>query len=136
MDKYKPKVWWEKLHDSSCPFCKYEKLGAKIIFETIHFVFIDNRSSPTVGHSLLFPRHHIETEADIDPWAGNEYVKASMRAYEYIEEKTGKKPFIFINPPQQQTATHFHKHFYPGVFDVKEIENMLRESYLKHGKSV
>lgn len=130
----KTRVWWEKLHDGKCPFCTYEKLGAKIIFETIHFVFLDNRNSPTLHHSILFPRHHIETEADIDRFAGNEYVHATEKAFEYLKEKTGVYPFVFINPPQQQTATHFHKHFYPGVFNPKEVESALRELYLKHGK--
>lgn len=117
-----------------CIFCNLNKDSEKIIFETDNFVLLESKYPITDGHSLLIPKKHLRSETEIDSKIINEYKKVYDKAYIYFEKKYKLAPLTFVNPPQDQSVEHLHKHFLPGIFGVLGVEKALR-AYLVSIKS-
>jgi len=114
------------MKNNKCPFCDLKKSGNKIIFSTRNFVFIENLYPIIRGHHLLITKKHVREESKISRNLWKEYGFATKKAFIYIIKKYKKSPFIYINPAQQQSVMHFHKHFMPGIFPILGIEKALK----------
>lgn len=110
-----------------CPFCDPKRFESDMIFTTDHFIFFHDYKPITLGHSLLIPSFHIRGESEIPKEYRDEYWEANKRAFEWITEHYSYDPLVFINPPHQQSVTHLHKHFIPGVFGVLGVDEALRK---------
>lgn len=111
-----------------CPFCTITKDPQnQIIFETDHFLFVYDKFPIMPGHALLIPKQHVLREIDLPKAQLLEYWKANEKAYAYISTKHTLEPLTFVNPPQQQSITHLHKHFIPGCFGVLGVDKALRQ---------
>jgi len=100
----------------SCLFCKVVsgELAARKVFEDDNCIaFLDHR--PVFpGHSLLIPKQHYETLADlphnlIEPFFANAQMLA--RAIESALEAHGS--FVAMNNRVSQSVPHFHVHIVP-----------------------
>ncbi len=116
---------------SICRFCNLGQ-GENIIFETKNFIFLESKFPIIKGHCLLISKKHIRKESEfLESWL-NEYQEINTKASHYVKEKYLLEPLTFINPPQQQSIPHFHKHFLPGVFGVLGVETALKDFYIKN----
>ena len=104
--------------DPDCLFCSIiaGEQPAEIVFEDeISIAFLDVR--PVFhGHSLLVPRAHYETLADlpaelIEPYFAN--VQLLSRAIPAAMEAQGS--FVAINNVVSQSVPHLHTHIVPRV---------------------
>jgi histidine triad (HIT) family protein len=102
--------------NSSCLFCKIvsRDLAARIVFEDeVSLAFLDYR--PVFpGHSLLIPKQHFETLADlpaelIGPFFQN--AQRLSRAVESAMEAHGT--FVAMNNRVSQSVPHLHVHIVP-----------------------
>ncbi len=116
-----------------CPFCNPKRFERDVIFSTEHFIFFRDYKPIAPGHSLLIPSFHIRSESEIPDAYHAEYWEVNIKAYEWIGKTYTFDPLVFINPPHQQSVTHLHKHFIPGVFGVLGVDEALRE-FLKTKK--
>jgi histidine triad (HIT) family protein len=102
--------------DPSCRFCQIiaGDESAHVVFEDARtLAFLDNRPL-FPGHSLLVPRDHYETLADlpddlIDP------LFASARLLSIAIPKAMRKPgsFVALNNVVSQSVPHLHVHVVP-----------------------
>ncbi len=111
---------------NQCVFCCLDK-DEKVIFKTQHFVFLESKFPLIPGHCLLLSKRHIRKEIEILKEQWSDYLDANKKAAFYIKKKYKKEAFVFINPLQQQSIKHFHKHFMPGVFGVFGVESALKK---------
>ena len=116
-----------------CVFCDLNRKKEKIIFETDNFILLESKLPIVPGHCLLVPKIHISIEVELDIRLAKEYKRASDQAYKYVEKTYEFAPISIVNPPQDQSIKHLHKHFLPGVFGVLGVEKALRV-YLKNVK--
>ena len=102
--------------DEDCTFCKMiaGKMDCPKVFEDEHtLVFLDHRPL-FPGHSLLIPKSHFETLADlphslIQPLFSNVQMLAS--AIQTAMEAEGS--FVAANNRVSQSVPHFHVHIVP-----------------------
>jgi histidine triad (HIT) family protein len=99
-----------------CPFCAIAEGGepASVVFEDERFVaFLDNRPL-FPGHSLLIPRAHHETLADLPAeLIGPLFANAQLLSIA-IPEAMGKPgSFVALNNVVSQSVPHLHVHVVP-----------------------
>jgi histidine triad (HIT) family protein len=101
---------------TDCPFCAIAA-GAEpghVVFEDeVSVAFLDNRPL-FPGHSLLIPRQHLETLADLpDELVGALFANARLLS-RAIPEAMGKPgSFIALNNVVSQSVPHLHVHVVP-----------------------
>jgi histidine triad (HIT) family protein len=102
--------------DPECIFCQIAagELAAEIVFSDERFIaFLDNR--PLFhGHTLLIPREHHVTLADLpDELVGPLFASAQLlsRAVPEAMEKPGS--FVALNNVVSQSVPHLHVHVVP-----------------------
>jgi histidine triad (HIT) family protein len=102
--------------DQTCLFCRIVagEVSAAIVFEDEHsLAFLDHR--PVFpGHSLLIPKEHFETLADLPPkLVGPFFTNAQLlsRAVEQALEAEGT--FVAMNNRISQSVPHLHVHVVP-----------------------
>src|SRR5262245_48093233 len=102
--------------DASCRFCQIVAgdEAAQVVFEDEWtLAFLDNRPL-FPGHSLLVPRDHVETLADLpDDLIGPLF--ANARLLSAAIPRAMKKPgsFVAINNVVSQSVPHLHVHVVP-----------------------
>jgi histidine triad (HIT) family protein len=102
--------------DETCRFCQIVAGddAAHLVFEDEHTIaFLDNRPL-FPGHSLLVPRDHHETLADLpDELIGPLF--ANARLLSAAIPKAMKKPgsFVALNNVVSQSVPHLHVHVVP-----------------------
>jgi histidine triad (HIT) family protein len=102
-----------------CVFCKIVagELPASIVFEDEdHVAFLDVRPL-FEGHTLLVPRVHVETLADLPPAAVGPFFTLTQRlsvAIPQAMEATGT--FVAMNNIVSQSVPHLHCHVVPRNF--------------------
>jgi histidine triad (HIT) family protein len=102
--------------DQTCLFCRIvaAEVSAAIVFEDEHsLAFLDHR--PVFpGHSLLIPKAHFETLADLPPkLVGPFFTNAQLlsKAVELALEAEGT--FVAMNNRISQSVPHLHVHIVP-----------------------
>jgi histidine triad (HIT) family protein len=139
---------------NDCLFCRIVsgEVAAAVVYEDgDSLAFLDHR--PLFhGHTLLVPRTHIETFADLPLQQIEPYFKAAQllaRAIESAMEAEGT--FVAMNNRVSQSVPHLHLHVVPrrrkdglkGFFwprtkykDQEEIKSVQRKiiSKIKHAK--
>ena len=101
---------------SDCPFCRVaagEEAGHVVFEDEISIAFLDHRPL-FPGHSLLIPREHHETLADL-PDGLIEPLFANARLLSVaIPEAMGKPgSFVALNNVVSQSVPHLHVHVVP-----------------------
>lgn len=99
-----------------CLFCQIaeRRVAADIFFEDeLSLAFLDNRPL-FAGHSLLIPRRHYETladlpEAELQPFFGN--AQRLCRAVEETQAAEGS--LVAVNNRVSQSVPHLHVHVVP-----------------------
>ena len=102
--------------ESGCLFCQIARraIASAVVFEdSISIAFLDHRPL-FPGHTLLVPKHHYETLADlpadlIGPFFTN--VQRLAGAVERALEAEGS--FVAINNRVSQSVPHLHAHIVP-----------------------
>ncbi len=99
-----------------CVFCKIinKTLSASIVYEDDdHVAFLDARPL-FEGHTLLVPRAHIETLADLPPDAIAPFFTLTQRlAVAIPQAMDAKGTFVAINNVVSQSVAHLHCHVVP-----------------------
>ena len=102
--------------DSNCPFCQIiagEQDAHLVLEDEACIAFLDNR--PLFhGHTLLVPREHHETLADLpDELIGTLF--ADARLLSEAVPRAVKKPgsFVALNNVVSQSVPHLHVHVVP-----------------------
>jgi histidine triad (HIT) family protein len=99
-----------------CLFCSIAKgeTPAQIVFEDpVSLAFLDHRPL-FPGHSLLIPREHLETFADLPAELVEPYFSNAQRlsiAVQAAMEATGT--FVAMNNVVSQSVPHLHVHIVP-----------------------
>ncbi len=99
---------------ASCLFCEIASRAEYVVFEDgISVAFLDYRPL-FIGHTLLVPKAHYETLADlpaelVGPFFAN--VQSLARAVERAMEADGS--FVAINNRVSQSVPHLHVHIVP-----------------------
>ena len=100
----------------ACPFCEIAagREASHVVFEDdVSLAFLDNRPL-FPGHSLLIPREHHETLADLPPkLVAALFANAQLlsRAVPEAMEKPGC--FVALNNVVSQSVPHLHVHVVP-----------------------
>ena len=101
---------------AECLFCRIVsgELPATIVYEDEKaMAFLDHRPL-FAGHTLLVPREHFETLADLPTSLVEPYFKAAQllaRAVEFALEAEGT--FVAMNNRVSQSVPHLHVHIVP-----------------------
>lgn len=111
---------------NNCRFCFLDK-SEKIIYESPSFIFLESKFPLIKGHCLLLSKKHIRKEGELSKRQLVEYHTISNKAFKYIKRKYALEPLVFINPPHQQSVSHFHKHYLPGVFGINGVQDGLKK---------
>jgi histidine triad (HIT) family protein len=101
---------------SGCPFCGVAagEAEAHVVFEdAVSVAFLDNR--PLFhGHSLLIPREHYETLADLPrELLGPLFANAQLLSVAIRDAMEAKGTFVAMNNVVSQSVPHFHVHIVP-----------------------
>jgi len=99
-----------------CPFCAIAagEAEAEVVFEDDHtLAFLDNR--PLFhGHTLLIPREHHETLADLPDGLLTPLFANARMLSRAIPEAMGKPGcFVAVNNVVSQSVPHLHVHVVP-----------------------
>jgi histidine triad (HIT) family protein len=99
-----------------CAFCRIVagETEAHLVFEDdVSLAFLDNR--PLFhGHSLLVPREHHETLADLpDDLVAPLFANAQRLSIAIRDAMDAKGTFVAINNVVSQSVPHFHVHVVP-----------------------
>jgi len=100
----------------SCPFCEIAagREASHVVFEDEHTIaFLDNR--PLFhGHSLLIPRAHHETLADLPAELLAALFANAQLLSRAVPEAMGKPgSFVALNNVVSQSVPHLHVHVVP-----------------------
>ena len=104
------------MRDDNCLFCRIVsgEVPATVVYEDeVSFAFLDHRPL-FPGHTLLVPREHVETLAELPASLVEPYFKAAQllaRAVESGLEAEGT--FIAMNNRVSQSVPHLHVHVVP-----------------------
>ncbi|MGH2983159.1 MAG: HIT family protein [Solirubrobacterales bacterium] len=103
---------------TDCPFCAIAggaEAGHVVFEDELSLAFLDNRPL-FPGHSLLIPREHVETLADLpDELLGPLFANARLLS-RAIPEAMGKPgSFVALNNVVSQSVPHLHVHIVPRV---------------------
>src|SRR6202008_3620958 len=102
--------------DDSCLFCRIVsgEVPATIVYEDKNAIaFLDHRPL-FPGHTLLVPREHVETLADLPQSLVESFFEAAQllaRAVEVAMEAEGT--FVAMNNRVSQSVPHLHVHIVP-----------------------
>jgi len=104
------------LNDPDCIFCQIVtgQRPAHVLLESEHAIsFLDAR--PVFpGHSLLVPRDHYETLADLPPSLLGEFFADAQRLAVAVEAgMEAKGTFVAMNNRISQSVPHLHVHVVP-----------------------
>jgi histidine triad (HIT) family protein len=103
---------------TDCPFCAIAagaEAGHVVFEDEVSVAFLDNRPL-FPGHSLLIPRRHLETLAEVpDDLIGPLFANARLlsRAIPKAMGKPGS--FVALNNVVSQSVPHLHVHIVPRV---------------------
>lgn len=99
-----------------CEFCDIVsgRTSTHVVFEDdISLAFLDHRPL-FAGHSLLVPREHFETLADLPESLIGPYFSNVQRLARAIETALGGQgTFVAINNRVSQSVPHLHTHIVP-----------------------
>ncbi|MGP0070993.1 MAG: HIT family protein [Bryobacteraceae bacterium] len=99
---------------SDCRFCEIAQQASYVVFEDdLSIAFLDHRPL-FIGHTLLIPKAHYETLADLPPEMIGPFfsnVQLLSRAVERAMEAEGS--FVAINNRVSQSVPHLHVHVVP-----------------------
>jgi histidine triad (HIT) family protein len=102
-----------------CVFCNIisGELAASIVYEDDdHVAFLDARPL-FEGHTLLVPRAHVETLADLPPDAISPFFTLTQRLSVAIPQAMDAKgSFVAMNNIVSQSVPHLHCHIVPRNF--------------------
>jgi histidine triad (HIT) family protein len=101
---------------AECTFCQIlsGKVAAPIVFEDeISSAFLDHRPL-FPGHTLLVPKHHFETLADLPPDLIGPFFGNVQRLAQAVEKgMQAEGTFLAINNRVSQSVPHLHVHIVP-----------------------
>lgn len=101
-----------------CAFCAIVagEHEAHVVFEDeLSLAFLDNRPLFS-GHSLLVPREHHETLADLpDRLVGPVFSNARLLSVAIRDAMGAQGSFVAMNNVVSQSVPHFHVHVVPRV---------------------
>jgi histidine triad (HIT) family protein len=104
---------------ADCTFCKIinQELPASIVFEDDeHVAFLDVRPL-FEGHTLVVPRAHVVTLADLPPAAVGPFFTLTQRLSVAIPEAMeAAGTFVAMNNVVSQSVAHLHCHVVPRNF--------------------
>lgn len=102
-----------------CAFCDIAKgdTRAHIVYEDPDTIaFLDHRPL-FVGHSLVIPKDHIETLADLPPESIERFFKSvQLLAAAIPDALDAHGTFVAINNRVSQSVPHLHAHVVPRRF--------------------
>ena len=134
MNYAKPRTDIKTIEDfkAECPFCNPEGFKSRdhFIFETKYFYFAYDEMPVCEGHCLLICKKHIRTEKGVMEYKNSklakDYIKASIKAYEFMYRNYGDS-IIYIHTPKLQSVFHFHKHYVPDRdFKISAVKRGLK----------
>ena len=100
--------------NDSCRFCQIAAHANYVVFEDqLSIAFLDYRPL-FIGHTLLIPKAHYETLADLPPELIGPFfsnVQLLARAVQQAMEAEGS--FVAINNRVSQSVPHLHVHIVP-----------------------
>jgi len=102
--------------DPTCLFCAIvagDKPSATVLDEEHLVAFLDVR--PVFkGHTLLVPRTHVETLADLPAELRDPFLEAAQRLSVAVQEALGAQgSFVAMNNVVSQSVPHLHLHVVP-----------------------
>ncbi len=101
---------------AGCPFCQIVAgdEAAHVVFEDkVSLAFLDNRPL-FPGHSLLVPREHHETLADLpDELVGSLFANARLLSVAVPQAMGKPGSFVALNNVVSQSVLHLHVHVVP-----------------------
>jgi histidine triad (HIT) family protein len=108
----------DRADPAACPFCAIARgeTEAHIVFEDeLSLAFLDFRPL-FAGHSLLIPREHFETLADlptelIEPY----FASARLLSRAIPDAMRAEGSFVAVNNIVSQSVPHLHTHVVPRV---------------------
>jgi histidine triad (HIT) family protein len=99
-----------------CAFCEIVAGDAEaaIVFEDeVSIAFLDRRPL-FPGHTLLIPREHHETLADLPPdQVGPFFTNAQLLSRGVVEATEAEGSFVALNNKVSQSVPHLHVHVVP-----------------------
>ena len=104
------------MNDPNCVFCQIvtEQRAAHVVLDGEHtLAFLDAR--PVFpGHSLLVPREHVETLADLpEALVGEVFLDAQRLAVAVEKAMDAGGTFVAMNNRVSQSVPHLHVHVVP-----------------------
>jgi histidine triad (HIT) family protein len=103
-------------YSATCQFCKitHSEVTAQIVFEDQHtLAFLDIRPL-FLGHTLLVPRWHIQTMADLPDQLVEPFFKNARFLAQAVERAMqAEGTFMAINNKVSQSVPHLHIHIVP-----------------------
>jgi histidine triad (HIT) family protein len=103
---------------SDCLFCRIVagEVAAPIVFEDeVSVGFLDHRPL-FEGHTLLVPREHVETLADLPDRLINPYFRTVRMLSAAVRDAMGAQgSFVAANNVVSQSVPHLHFHVVPRV---------------------
>jgi histidine triad (HIT) family protein len=102
--------------DRACPFCEIvagRQLAHVVLDDEATLAFLDARPL-FPGHTLLVPREHHETLADLPYDQLGRYFERAQRLSRAMEQAFGAAgSFVAINNRVSQSVPHLHTHVVP-----------------------
>jgi histidine triad (HIT) family protein len=102
--------------DRACPFCEIvagRQLAHVVLDDEATLAFLDARPL-FPGHTLLVPREHHETLADLPYDQLGRYFERAQRLSRAMEQALGAAgSFVAINNRVSQSVPHLHTHVVP-----------------------
>lgn len=102
--------------DAACAFCEIvagRALAHLVISEQDVVAFLDVRPLFR-GHTLLVPRAHVETLADLPPVLGPAFLSAAQGLQRAVEGAAGADgSLVIVNNVVSQSVPHLHLHVIP-----------------------
>jgi histidine triad (HIT) family protein len=102
--------------DPDCPFCAVVSGGedGHVVFEDdVSLAFLDHRPL-FAGHSLLIPRHHLETIWDVpDDLIARLFANARLLSAAVRAAMGAQGAFVALNNVVSQSVPHLHVHVVP-----------------------
>jgi histidine triad (HIT) family protein len=97
-----------------CHFCEIATRPGYVVFEDqISIAFLDHRPL-FIGHTLLIPKAHFETLADLPPDLVGPFFRNAQRLARAVEQAMqAEGSFVAINNRVSQSVPHLHVHIVP-----------------------
>jgi histidine triad (HIT) family protein len=106
------------LPEPGCDFCAIAagEADAHVVFEDVRSIAFLDRRPLFPGHSLLVPRDHHVTLADLPPdLVGPLFANAQLLSIAVRDAMGAKGSFVAMNNVVSQSVPHFHVHVVPRV---------------------